>query len=369
MRTWTTEVGDVRTSETIQAEAAAFMAAQRVTQTVDAGRIIGCPHEEGIDYPMGRTCPQCPFWAGIDRFTHQPISEPVASLTAEEVLDTLAEDAPDRLDEALVSADAHREALVPRLLEALDRGAGNPGGASPEDAALFSYALYLLARWRDTRAYPHVIRWLCLPEEQPFEIAGDIVTQDGGRILAAVCDGNLEPIMSLIVNRQADQWGRSAGVVAIALLAAWGEIPRVEVIDRLRWLVREGLEREPSAAWDSLAASSADIEAVELFSDLRQAYDEGLLDERFMSRSELDVIEAGPRGETLRQTRDRYPPIDDVAEATAWWSEETNGSPAEDDDGGDHGEVNEPYRAPPKVGRNQPCPCGSGKKYKKCCGA
>lgn len=23
--------------------------------------------------------------------------------------------------------------------------------------------------------------------------------------------------------------------------------------------------------------------------------------------------------------------------------------------------------ATPKVGRNQPCPCGSGKKYKKCC--
>ncbi len=22
----------------------------------------------------------------------------------------------------------------------------------------------------------------------------------------------------------------------------------------------------------------------------------------------------------------------------------------------------------PKVGRNAPCPCGSGKKYKKCCG-
>lgn len=24
--------------------------------------------------------------------------------------------------------------------------------------------------------------------------------------------------------------------------------------------------------------------------------------------------------------------------------------------------------APPKVGRNDPCPCGSGLKYKKCCG-
>ena len=27
-----------------------------------------------------------------------------------------------------------------------------------------------------------------------------------------------------------------------------------------------------------------------------------------------------------------------------------------------------PYRAKPQIGRNDPCPCGSGKKYKKCCG-
>ncbi|HKP59585.1 MAG TPA: YchJ family protein [Polyangiales bacterium] len=26
------------------------------------------------------------------------------------------------------------------------------------------------------------------------------------------------------------------------------------------------------------------------------------------------------------------------------------------------------HRASPKIGRNDPCPCGSGKKYKKCCG-
>ena len=28
-----------------------------------------------------------------------------------------------------------------------------------------------------------------------------------------------------------------------------------------------------------------------------------------------------------------------------------------------------PAKAQPRVGRNDPCPCGSGKKYKKCCGA
>jgi uncharacterized protein len=31
--------------------------------------------------------------------------------------------------------------------------------------------------------------------------------------------------------------------------------------------------------------------------------------------------------------------------------------------------ASKPLRAEPKVGRNDPCPCGSGKKFKKCCGA
>jgi SEC-C motif domain protein len=34
-----------------------------------------------------------------------------------------------------------------------------------------------------------------------------------------------------------------------------------------------------------------------------------------------------------------------------------------------HEPVHTPVRAEPKTGRNAPCPCGSGKKYKKCCGA
>ncbi len=35
----------------------------------------------------------------------------------------------------------------------------------------------------------------------------------------------------------------------------------------------------------------------------------------------------------------------------------------------DHAPRPQPIRAAPKPGRNDPCPCGSGKKYKKCCGA
>lgn len=36
--------------------------------------------------------------------------------------------------------------------------------------------------------------------------------------------------------------------------------------------------------------------------------------------------------------------------------------------GGDGTVTKQPRRVGKKVGRNDPCPCGSGKKYKQCCG-
>ena len=54
------------------------------------------------------------------------------------------------------------------------------------------------------------------------------------------------------------------------------------------------------------------------------------------------------------------------------WDDEDDGDEDEDfghtPDPGPYEPV-VPYRRPtPKIGRNEPCPCGSGKKYKKCCG-
>lgn len=47
-----------------------------------------------------------------------------------------------------------------------------------------------------------------------------------------------------------------------------------------------------------------------------------------------------------------------------------NKGEAEQNEEEDYELQQQPYRRPePKVGRNDPCPCGSGKKYKKCCGS
>ena len=160
------------------------------------------------------------------------------------------------------------------------------------------------------------------------------------------------------------------------MLAVWAEVPRDTILNYFAWLAREGLERRTNYVWGALAAESADIEALAVFPDLRRAYDEGLIDPQVIGRSELDDVEASPRGHLLEQMKDRHPPIDDVAKATSWWARFGNRASARraealaalaETGDVDYGRV-EPYRAPVKVGRNEPCPCGSGKKYKKCCG-
>jgi hypothetical protein len=72
MRKWYSEHDDVRESLEIAKEAVDFLDQFGVRSVVMPETIIGCPHEEGIDYP-GPVCPECPYWANRDRWTGELI--------------------------------------------------------------------------------------------------------------------------------------------------------------------------------------------------------------------------------------------------------------------------------------------------------
>jgi hypothetical protein len=70
LRRWFSGETDVRDDAAVAQEILAFIEAAGAKSVVMTDRIIGCPHEEGIDY-QGTTCPHCPFWAGRDRWTRE----------------------------------------------------------------------------------------------------------------------------------------------------------------------------------------------------------------------------------------------------------------------------------------------------------
>ncbi len=127
-----------------------------------------------------------------------------------------------------------------------------------------------------------------------------------------------------------------------------------------------------------------------------KAFAEGLVDETIIGPDDLDPSEPRqPRNyphpsaeERLRWFRERNALIDAINECSAWicFQDENEDSELPDEEEHLDWEARsddtsappvytptpytppQPYTAPPKIGRNAPCPCGSGKKYKKCCG-
>ncbi|MFN8454309.1 MAG: hypothetical protein U0401_06480 [Anaerolineae bacterium] len=55
---------DVATSREIAAQIQVFIAQHGAKNVIVTDGIIGCPHEEGLDFPEGEDCLFGPFWQG-----------------------------------------------------------------------------------------------------------------------------------------------------------------------------------------------------------------------------------------------------------------------------------------------------------------
>ncbi|SRR5581483_11769484 len=64
---------DLRENDEIGEQVLDLLKREGILSVAMLDRIIGCPHEEGVDFPEGEKCPRCPFWASRDRFTHETI--------------------------------------------------------------------------------------------------------------------------------------------------------------------------------------------------------------------------------------------------------------------------------------------------------
>jgi hypothetical protein len=278
---------------------------------------------------------------------------------------------------AVEAAVARREEVTPELLRILedtvDRAPQLP--VEGEYMAHF-YAMLLLAQFRETRAYPLVLRFALLPGDLLDALGGDFITEDLGRILASVCGGDIQGIQSLIENDQAYEWARVAALSSLVTLVAAGQKPRDEIVDYFASLFRGKLPRQWSQVWDSLVSRSTDLYPAELLGDIEQAYEEGLVASGFIGFDDVQRHVSMGKDSALASLANspHHRLVEDTVKEMGWWHCFR--------DGRAKGTARAPKgkRAPtvvssqidstkPKTGRNEPCPCGSGKKYKKCCGA
>src|SRR5437879_2070902 len=181
---------------------------------------------------------------------------------------------PNHLVEEII---ARREEVIPAFLEMLEDIDRNPGPwAADERRMVHIYAMYLLALFRETRAYPLLVKIFTRPGAFSYDLVGDVVTQSLGSILASVSGGDPAGMTTLIENEEVNEWVRGQALDALVKLVLSGQYGRDEVMTYFLQLFRK-FKREPSELWNSLANACADLWPHEALYELNHAYKDGLI--------------------------------------------------------------------------------------------
>ena len=276
------------------------------------------------------------------------------------------------------------ELIVPRLIEVLQTAASEArDGITPEGQAPF-FALYLLTELKAKKALPALLELLSLPGNLPFAFFGDSITEDLARVLVTLGSDEEQLLDELIENCELNEYVRWEAAQAFWYLVRDGRLTREQAVERLGNHLRHLIESNDAVMASDLVDVLAHFAPIELRDMIADAYEKNLVDSSLMRLEDVERwIEGGPA--MMQAYLDKLKPttIDDsIAELSVWASfREKPPRPV----------LPQPQFPPPasppaaddvlsallrplnsgarRVGRNQPCPCGSGKKFKKCCGA
>jgi hypothetical protein len=183
--------------------------------------------------------------------------------------------------EAVEAAVARREEIIPELLRVLEKI------ADPVEAHLLNgegdymahlYAMFLLAQFRETRAFPFVLRIARLDGDLLGSLFGDFITGNLGNVLASICGGEADEIQELIEDTNADEWVRGAALGSLVTLVGAGIRSREEVLDYFASLFRGRLTDKNDIVWSDLVIYSTDLYGIELVREIERAYTKGLVD-------------------------------------------------------------------------------------------
>lgn len=290
---------------------------------------------------------------------------------------------------AVEEVEARWEESRPHLIAALEWTAAHMEEvAKDEGFVLADFAMHLCAQFRETGAYEPLLKIVRHP--LAVDYFDDGITYSLPKILASVSGGDPKPLQAIVEDESLDEFIRSAALQALGALLQHGMLERAYLVNYMTDLYRERLVKDDSFVWSALVGMSADLRFQEHLDAIRSAYEDGLADPYV---EPLERIEKRLRRDpNLGEDTMEYDLLDDtISEMSRWFcfheSPETEAFLEEDEDldfFDDDDTIEEdtfsglfppfndpvpdPSPAPPKIGRNEPCPCQSGKKYKKCCG-
>ena len=174
----------------------------------------------------------------------------------------------------------------------------------------------------------------------------------------------LAPVTDFLANPGHGEWARVAAADTIGCVGKTNPELRADCVARLT-VQLEKFDEQSETINAFLISPLWDLRAVEAMPVIERAFASGCVDESVQGDVEDVQIEFG-----LKTKREHPPKPNSLTRLGEEFRAGMAAKQLEQElDPFDSSETNNvPYIALAKVGRNEPCPCGSGKKYKKCCG-
>jgi len=277
--------------------------------------------------------------------------------------------------DAILAAEADRAAAVPAFLQAIEEFLAADPAKRPERSPLF-FIFHLLGSWREKAAYRPLARLLALPRDQANLAISGAIPETVHRVMAAVFDGDPQPLYDVILKQEADEFVRSRMLETVAMLTVREQIAREEASRFLHDCFGKLQSDAGSFVWNGWQSAIAMLALEEMTPLVKQAFDEEWIDPyitnfKYFQQDLRFAVEQSAAG---RGPEEEYTLFGDTIEELQTWygfspeRETTRKRRTITSDvvhwNVDRGQAINPFR---DVGRNDPCPCGSGKKFKKCC--
>lgn len=298
-------------------------------------------------------------------------------MTIDEIMDALMYPEGVFPCEALEATIEKREQITPKLLELLEYVNDDLEWIAP-NAWDHIFAVYLLAQFREGRAYPLIVELFSTPGEAIERAYEDVITEDLGRILASVSGGDPEPIKRLVEDSSVNEWVRGAAMNGLVTMVCAEQLSREEVIEYFRTLYAE-TERESDdyLFWSQLVSRSCDLYPEELQKEIKQAFADDLVDPMYIGWESVEYELKKGKSRALQETCDdsRHSLIDDTIKELEYWAAFRQPKFPSPEPPQPKSEVKQqttqssryrPATPSRNLGRNDPCWCGSGRKYKHC---
>ena len=294
-------------------------------------------------------------------------------MDATEILDQLTH-ADGLPKSALQAATAQRAEMVPVFLQEIDSYLALEAADRAKATPLF-FIFHLFGEWRETAAFRPLARMLRCADHEVEAILGDAITSTTHRVMAAVFDGDPQPLYDIILDRNAEPFVRSRMCETLAMLVLQGDLDR-DVVGR--FLRDAFMELQPQAecyVWQGWQSAIAMLGLTELKILVKRAFDRGFIDRHWLGFEDFhaDVEWAARHSEMARSSPDdEYALFGNTVEELSRWYGFSDEARRDRErllqEIEDEVAATEPYHNPYRgVGRNDPCPCGSGKKFKRCC--